>query len=113
MKTLVRRSISIIMSVIMILSCFAGMTFSVGAETSGDYEYRVLSDGTAAITKYNGNEKNVNIPSEIDGYSVIMVYAYAFKDCKTIKNIEISDSITAIGLGSFSNCSSLESIKLP
>ena len=38
MKTFERRTISLIMSVIMVLSCFAGMTFPVGAETSEDDE---------------------------------------------------------------------------
>ena len=68
MGTLGRRTISLVMSVIMVLSCFAGMTFSVGAETSGDYEYEVLDDGTAAITKYVGRDRksDVTIPSEID-----------------------------------------------
>lgn len=52
MKAFERRTISIILSVIMVLSCFAGLTFSVGAETSGDYEYKALDDGTVEITKY-------------------------------------------------------------
>ena len=52
MGTLGRRTISIIMSVIMVLSCFAGMTFSVGAElvkpsVAFEYEY---DEGTNIFT---------------------------------------------------------------
>lgn len=40
-------------------------------ETSGDFEYTVLDDGTAEITEYKGNEEILLIPSEIDGHTVI------------------------------------------
>ena len=37
---------------------------------SGDYEYRILEDGTAEITKYNGSAEILDILSVIDGYTV-------------------------------------------
>ena len=139
MGTLGRRTISIILSVLMVLSCFTGMTFSVGAETSGDYEYEVLDDGTVSITKYNGSDTDVTIPSELDGKkvteirsnddwngvfsysvervsipdSVTTIGCYAFSRCWRLKSVEIPDSITKIEGFAFDGCTKLESISIP
>lgn len=136
MKAFERRTISIILSVIMVLSCFAGLTFSVGAETSGDYGYKVLDDGTVSITYYKGNDTDVTIPYEIDKKIVTEIGAYAFDchrdivsvkipkgvrsignaafyDCDSLVNIEIPDSVIFIDGSAFYNCSSLTNIRLP
>ena len=116
MGTLWRRTISKIMSVIMVLSCFAGMTFSVGAETSGDYEYEVLDDGTVSITKYNGSDSDVTIPTEIDGAEVNQlgntVNSIFSTSSVSVKNVKISDGIKTIQKKAFYNCTSLESVLL-
>ncbi len=115
MRTLVRRMISIIMSVITVLSCFAGLTFSVGAETSGDYEYEVLDDGTVSITKYNGDDTIVSIPSKIDGKNVTEIGDKAFSSwwAQNIKEITIPNSVTTICDYAFDDCTGLTSIIIP
>ena len=112
MGTLGRRTISIIMSVIMVLSCFAGMTFSVVAETSGDYEYEVLEDGTVSLTDYNGSDTDIIIPSEIDGKQVTEIGGYAFYECTRLTNITIPDSVTEIGHCAFNGCTGLTSLTI-
>ena len=84
-----------------------------GAETYGDFEYGVLSDGTVEITDYNGSAEKVDIPAEIDGKSVTSIGGYAFSDCESIINITIPSSVTKIGWYTFNNCSKLTSIKIP
>ena len=37
----------------------------------------------------------------------------AFKDCATLKSIEITDGVTSVGTSAFTNCSALESVKIP
>lgn len=141
MGTFGRRTISIIMSVIMVLSYFAGMTFSVGAETSGDYQYSELDDGTIEIFHYEGNDSKVIIPSEIDGKTVTKISLYdcfeysqvfngsvrsvtipnsikvigyrAFYNCYNLEKIILTDSVTEIGEEAFWQCSSLENITIP
>ena len=110
MKTLGRRTISIILSVIMVLSCFAGMTFSVGAESSGDYEYEVLDNGTISITKYIGSDADVIIPSEIDGKTVTMIGWKSFSNCSGITSITIPSSIETISEYAVNGCSNLKEI---
>ncbi len=66
MKRMGRRTISVVLSVIILLSCFTGLTFSASAETSGDYEYSVLNDGTIKIANYNGNDTDIIKPADLD-----------------------------------------------
>lgn len=58
--------------------------------------------------KYNGDDMIFMVPEGIkeiaDG---------AFANCKSIKEIIISDSVKRIGVGAFYNCKALESIKMP
>ena len=67
------RFILIILSVIFL----ALPTFSL---TNGDFEYSVDNDTqTATITKYLGENPVVNIPEDMDGFSVTTIGQYAFK----------------------------------
>lgn len=81
-------------------------------------------------------EKNPNIPAEIDGIpvvaigerafqgetrvtevvlpdSVIEIGSYAFKDCKGLVSVTLGDRVTAIGGEAFMGCSSLTSFTVP
>ncbi|MDY3938538.1 MAG: leucine-rich repeat protein [Oscillospiraceae bacterium] len=122
MHTLKHRTLALIMSLIMILVCFAEVTFSVGAETNGDYEYEVLDDDTVSITKYQGKDKKVIIPSEIDGKKVTSIGSHAFdvfvyaQDSNTmiklmnINEIVIPSGVTKIGDNAFAYLFSLKKI---
>ena len=113
MGALRQRTISIIMFVIMVFSCFTGMTFSVGAETSGEYEYEVLEDGTVSITKYNGSDTNVIIPSNIDEKKVTAIGYEAFFRLENITSVTIPDGVAEIGYSSFYGCTGLTSVEMP
>ncbi len=80
---------------------------------SGDYEYRVLEDGTVEITDYTGDATEVNIPSEIDGKSVTSIGYSAFEGCISLINLTIPDSITTIASHAFWNCDNLEIVNIP
>jgi|GEM_PF-198985 len=83
-----------------------------GAETYGDFEYRVLDDGTVEITKYNDWEaEKVDIPEKIDGKSVTSIGNEAFWD-SVLTSITIPNSVTSIGSDAFAY-SSLASITIP
>lgn len=114
MKTLRRRTISVILSVIMVLSCFAAMTFSVEADTLiGDYWCLSGDNNTISITQYIGSDTDVVIPSEINGRTVTKLGTWAFYKCTSIKSVTIPDSVTKIGTCAFSGCSSLTSVTIP
>ena len=77
------------------------------------FSYSVLDDGTVQITRYNGSEQSVDLPSEIDGKNVTAIGDAAFIYCSDITNVTIPDSVTSIGDWAFQYCSSLISVALP
>lgn len=85
---------------------------TAAAETNGDFEYQVLDDGTAKITKFNGKARRVEIPSELDGLKVTSIGDSAFSRCM-LTHVTIPDSVTSIGERAFSWCSSLTRVTIP
>lgn len=79
--------------------------------TSGDYDYTVNED-TATIVKYNGNDKDVEIPAEIDGYPVTEVGAEAFSYLK-LNSVAIPEGILTIGKRAFEYCEITDALQLP
>ena len=86
-----------------------------GAEnfTYGDFEYGVLDDGTAEITKYIGSAEKVDIPEKIEGKSVTSIGNYAFRWYENLTSITIPESVTNIGHYAFGHCTSLKNITIP
>ena len=98
------------------------------------YSYVFYDDGTAEIAGYVGEEKFLELPSEINGYTVTGISEGAFLAAE-ILSVTIPDTVTVIGDGAFylcyilsdiyfdsvesigayafSECHSLESIELP
>lgn len=73
---------------------------TAGAESYGDYSYKVLDNGTVEITGYSGSEEKVDIPAEIDGKSVTSIGSYAFKS-SLCTDVTIPDSVISIGKSAF------------
>ena len=102
----------------------------------GDYEYIVLSDGTAEITDYRGSDYDVVVPDNLDGFPVTSIGNYSLassfttetvtfpegvtrlgsnvlNNCNALDEVILPQSLTSIGPGAFCDCSSLESITIP
>lgn len=79
--------------------------------SADDWEYTLLSDNTAEITKYLGNSKSVEIPNALDNHTVTSIGITAFYNSK-IEQITFADSIDKIGWWSFYNCKKLNSVTL-
>lgn len=80
-----------------------------------DFQYKVLSEleKTCEITGYTGSETMLNIPSVIDGYTVLKIGDLAFHFKSNIVKVIIPDSVRTIGSAAFFFCTDLESIEIP
>ncbi|MBR3475222.1 MAG: hypothetical protein IKH34_09200 [Oscillospiraceae bacterium] len=55
--------------------------------SSGDYEYAILEDGTAEITKYTGEAETLIIPETLDGLPVTSIGDGTFSGCDSLKTV--------------------------
>ena len=121
-RTNIKKSVSVMLSVLLLISVFTVMPFTAGAATtnikstsaiSGDFEYEILDDGTAEITEYLGNATKLEIPNTIDGYTVTSIGYGAFEYCHYFNSITIPNSVTNIITAAFINyCEILRSIEV-
>ena len=82
---------------------------------AADFRYNVSDEDrkTIEITGYTGNDTNVVIPGEIDGYTVTGIGEYAFEYCEGLAGIEIPEGVTSIGNSAFFNCEGLTGVEIP
>lgn len=75
----------------------------------GDFRYSV-NDGTVTITKYKGQDENVEIPASINGMKVTAIDASSFSNNRYITSVTIPASVETIGDRAFSDCRSLKNV---
>ena len=111
-----KRTISIFLALLMVFSIFS-VNVTAFAASSTTYEYNVLADGTAELTKYKGNAAVVNIPTEIsksilpfgDKIKVSKVADTCFNNCTSITEIGIPNGVT-MNAKAVNGCTSLRQI---
>lgn len=99
-------------------------------KTCGDFKYYLDENGCAVISGYTGSEENLlNIPAELDGYTVVKIGNGAFdnraefpsrpldevlakEDGFGFKEVSLPSTVTEIGDCAFAYCESLEKINL-
>jgi len=81
-----------------------GLEFTYVSNDVGG-NYYVSGIGTCTDT-------DIVIPSEYNGLPVRAIGNYAFSNCSTIRSVTIPGSVTSIRVGAFSNCTSLEIVKI-
>lgn len=105
-----KKCFSAILAICMVLTMIPFARLTAFAETSGDFEYVVLEDGTAEITDYTGTAADLTIPSELDGYAVTQIGDRAFYGYASLTSAIIPDSVISIGNDAFCYCESLASV---
>ena len=73
----------------------------------------VIQNGSAVITAYTGNEREVSVPDTLGGYPVRAISDRAFADRITLLSVELPDGMTSVGWFAFSGCIALERVVLP
>lgn len=97
----------------MMISVFTFVPFSANAETSGEYEYSVLADGSVMITGYNGSESELVVPETIDSKKVTIIGDRAFRENTNIVNVTLPFGVVEIGKSTFWDCKNMHSITIP
>ncbi len=77
------------------------------------YNYELDENNNATLTKYNGYGSVINIPKEIDGYTVTKIGDNAFNNNQNITYVMIPDTVTEIGYSAFYNCKKLSKVEIP
>ena len=117
-----KKSLSILLTLLMVFSIFTIVSTTASAavkdkvsvgKVSGDYEYELLENGTAEITKYNGSASELEIPGKLDGYTVTSIGEYACMGCDSFTNVTIPNSVTSIGRFAFQGCGYLKNVTIP
>lgn len=81
---------------------------------SGNYRYRILTDGTVELYLYTEAwASSITVPSEIDGYKVSVIGSECFVDMPSLATVIIPEGITGIGDKAFQGCGNLYNLSIP
>ena len=94
---------------------------TIRKDASGEFEYGILSDGTAVITAIEVGKKNqITVPAEVDGIRVSMISQIppngksgGINGYDNLKNVKISEGIESVSTAAFEECKNLKNIQLP
>lgn len=84
-----------------------------GALTLGDFEYEVMEDRTAVVTRWLGTQAEPEIPGMLDGHTVVRIGEGAFRDSGFLVKPRIPENIQSLGALAFYNCALLSTLSLP
>ena len=79
-------------------------------DKTGHFKYELSEEGLT-ITSYEGSDKEVIIPDEIDGYKVSVIGKQAFKDNTTMTSVVIPEGVSNIKAEAFYGCNALSHIE--
>ena len=99
-----------ILCIIFVLFLMNVTSFSINA-SAHDYDY-FINDLGVVLTKYNGNDKEVIVPSEIDGKAIVKIEG-TFYSNNSIEEVILPEGITIIGEQAFYGCTNLKNVILP
>ncbi|MBQ1463242.1 MAG: leucine-rich repeat protein [Ruminococcus sp.] len=83
---------------------------SLDPQTSGDYQYSVQNGNEAMLLMCTSGDETVEVPAEIDGYTVTSIFKGAFLNCSATEII-LPETVKTIGEAPFSEY--LESLTIP
>lgn len=79
----------------------------------GNLYYKNYYNDLISIVGCNTDVESVEIPAEIDGKRVTSIGDDAFRDCTSLTELTIPDSVTSIGRYVFYGCTSLTAVTIP
>ena len=109
-----KKAVILLLTLFICTACIHVMAEYPERETyeSEDFLYALLDDGTAETFRYNGDDMELAIPSELDEFAVTTIGKSTFADCY-VEQVTIPDSVTTIESQAFSWCYPLTRVIIP
>lgn len=108
-----KKAVSILLCWVLLFALLSMNSAQSAALASGDFQYELSAEGTAAITRYTGSAAQPEIPAALDGHPVTQIGDNAFRDCAFLQKITLQEGVEAIGAQAFYNCAALSGLSLP
>lgn len=108
MRKTLQKICAFLLTAVLTFGIFGGMP--AFAAENNNFSYTVLEDGTVQITGYSGTGTVLEIPAEIDGYTVTRIKSVTASSL-TAKTVVLPASIIAVGennLPAFYSCTTIE-----
>lgn len=87
------------------------MQFRVTDSENWEVEtYGTYADGPAISKQTEGD---IVIPSEVNGYTVVGIGGWSFRDCQKITGVSLPSTLTYIGESAFRTCGLLREVDIP
>ena len=101
--------------ILLVLTVFMSVSASFAEDlVYEDFVYTILSDGTAEITGYSGEETDITIPEQVnDGILVTSIGSGVFANNDILETVMIPEGVVSIGDHSFAECKTLRGVDLP
>lgn len=79
-----------------------------------DFSYSDNGDGTAMITGYRGEDKDVTIPETINGFKITKIYSFCMRlqGNNTLESVTIGNNVKEIRSRAFEKCSKLKTVNI-
>lgn len=109
----IRTRLFLTLGVCALVAIFFLLTVQVWDNTGEKFIYTpyLNSETEITINAYTGNPVNLEIPSEIDGFTVVSIADNAFASNTELKKVKIPSSVKYIEDYAFAGCTSLKSVE--
>lgn len=108
----IKRIVSILMSILLVLGIMPAGMIVASAEQEGVLMYSQNGKESKVIGCNSSAEGEVVIPEKLGGFPVVEVDLYAFSGCAKVTAVTVPDSVTKIDTSAFKNCTALKSLKI-
>lgn len=78
-----------------------------------EFTYTLLEDGTVTVDGYTGAPTKLEVPEQIDGYTVSAISNSAFTNKAELEKVILPETLRSIGEYAFYNCTGLKSVEAP
>ena len=88
-----------------------------------DAQFRIIDENAKTVETFGtfrlgpaiekATEGSITIPAEVNGYQVVGIGSWSFRDCENITHVSLPATITTIGASAFRTCYQLQEVNIP